>query len=140
MSDSITYKTRQKECILAFLEQNREKHLTVDDMISYLKINETPVGKSTVYRYLDVLVGRGVVRKYMIEEGKGACYQFIEDKIACSEHFHLKCSECGQLFHVECERLEGINEHVLEHHKFVIDNSKTVYYGMCNKCNKHNIM
>ncbi|MDF2822034.1 MAG: transcriptional repressor [Clostridiales bacterium] len=139
MAIEITYKTKQKEYILSYLEQNREKHLTVDNMIDFLKQNDTPVGKSTVYRYLDVLVNKGIVRKYIVEEGKSSCYQYINDGHACKEHFHLKCNDCGKLFHVECERLEGINNHILEHHKFEIDNSKTVYYGTCEKCHKSNI-
>jgi len=30
--------------------------------------------------------------------------------------------------------MNGIKEHVLEEHDFMIDSSKTVFYGICGKC------
>mgnify|MGYP000986790659 CR=1 FL=1 len=136
MAKETTYRTKQKEYILNFLEKNQDQHLTADAILEYLKQNNTPVGKSTVYRYLDVLVNQGVVRKYIVEEGKSACYQYVEDSDDCKEHFHLKCNECGKLLHVECDHLSGIDGHILEHHKFKVDNSKTVFYGVCGDCEK----
>lgn len=136
MAIETTYKTKQKEYILTFLEQNQDKHLTAENILDYLKQNNTPVGKSTIYRYLDVLVNQGIVRKYIIEEGKSACYQYVVEERGCKEHFHLKCNDCGKLFHVECEQLSGIDNHILEHHRFRIDNSKTVFYGVCEDCAK----
>ena len=73
------------------------------------------------------------MRRYYLGEGAGACYQFTgrED---CHEHFHLKCTGCGRLIHVECDYLGEVSKHVLEHHQFTIDNTKTVLYGLCADC------
>lgn len=136
MSQENTYRTKQKEYILQFLKGNQDKHLTVEMILIYLKKNNTPVGKSTVYRFLDVLVNQGLVRKYIIEEGKSACYQYVEVDHGCREHFHLKCSDCGYLYHVECDQLSEIDGHIFEHHRFKVDNSKTVFYGVCEDCSK----
>lgn len=128
------YKTRQRELILDFLTANKNRHLSVDDVVNYLRDQHSPVGKSTVYRYLDRLVEQGSVRKYFMEEGKCACYQYEEDGEACHQHFHLKCMCCGDLIHVECSYLKNVAQHVFEDHHFTIDHTKTVLYGLCGKC------
>ena len=46
----------------------------------------------------------------------------------------MKCTQCGQLFHVSCDYLNQLGEHLLEHHGFVIDHTKTVLYGLCAAC------
>ncbi|MEM1483245.1 Fur family transcriptional regulator [Oscillospiraceae bacterium PP1C4] len=128
------YKTRQRELILDFLTANKERHLSVDEMMDYLRGQKSPVGKSTIYRYLDRLVEQGRVRKYFLEEGKGACFQYADDPDGCSRHFHLKCTGCGQLIHVECNYLSDVEQHMFKHHQFTIDNTKTVLYGQCEAC------
>lgn len=130
------YNTKQRELILKYLCGQEGKHIKVEDILEYLKNNDTPVGKSTVYRYLDSLVEQNIVRKYTVEDGKGACYQFIGsgNHYHCMEHYHLKCSSCGELFHISCKFMDKINEHILNEHNFMVDNSKTVFYGICVKC------
>lgn len=50
------YKTKQREAILQYLIQNKDKHINVDNIVEHLKKKGAAVGKTTVYRYLDVLV------------------------------------------------------------------------------------
>lgn len=128
------YRTKQRELILKCLVDNCSKHLTADNIIEYLKGNDSAVGKTTVYRYLDKLVAEGIVRKYIVEEGKCACFQYSGESGECRQHFHLKCTVCNRLFHVECDYLNQLENHVFEHHKFRIDNTKTVLYGICGDC------
>lgn len=132
------YNTKQRELILRFLSESDGKHVKAEEIFDYLKKNDTPVGKSTVYRYLDTLTEQNIVRKYTIEDGQGACYQFVGETghSRCREHYHLKCSNCGELYHVSCELMDKINLHILEEHGFTVDNSKTVFYGICEKCRR----
>ena len=110
-------------------------HMTAADITEKLGEAGSPVGISTVYRQLDRLVESGRARKYIVEEGKRACYQYSGDNADhCRRHYHLKCSKCGRLLHVECEYLDKIEQHILEHHGFVINNEKTVLYGICSDC------
>lgn len=134
------YKTRQSATVTKCLEENCEKALTVDEIVDLLKNQGTPVGKTTVYRHIDRLVSQGSVRKFSDEGSSGATYQYVHDHHHCSEHFHLKCSSCGELVHLGCEFMKGIDEHILSHHGFRVDNSKTVLYGICKSCSdKENI-
>ncbi len=134
MSEIGGYKTRQRERILRFLTENAGRHLSVDEVVDHLRGQAEPVGKSTVYRYLDRLVEQGLVRRYFLGEGGGACYQYAGDVERCREHFHLKCIGCGALLHVECSYLDEVAQHVANHHQFTIDHTKTVLYGLCETC------
>ena len=71
----VEYKTRQRALILQFLSDNRERHLSVDEVFDYLRAQQSPVGKSTVYRCLDRLVSQGRARRYFRGDGARACYQ-----------------------------------------------------------------
>ncbi len=132
------YKTKQREVILEFLKNNPSRHFTADDVFLKLKDTGKSVGKSTVYRYLEMLEKEGSVKKYIIDDTSSACYEYINDCSKCENHFHLKCSDCGALIHIDCDFLDQLNEHVLEDHNFHIDNSRTVLYGQCNACSGKN--
>lgn len=135
MKEQKTYKTRQRSQVLECLFRNRDKHMTADEILDNLKEKNTEIGKSTVYRALDKLTEEGKVRKYISDEGKSACYQYIDENGGCTEHFHLKCTKCGKLIHLKCDFLSDIEQHVFEEHKFTVDNTKTVLYGICEECN-----
>ena len=57
----MAYKTKQREYILAFLQNSAGRHITVAELVRHLQDNETPVGTATVYRTLEQLVEEGEV-------------------------------------------------------------------------------
>ncbi|MDE5583197.1 MAG: transcriptional repressor [Ruminococcus sp.] len=134
MKQDTGYKTRQKEKLLDYLINNSGRHTNVQEISAFLMSEGTPVGTATIYRQLDRLVDSGVVRRYNFDGKTGACYQYIGNSGRCHEHFHLKCTSCGQLIHLDCGRLSDISRHIAEHHGFFIDPSKTVFYGICPEC------
>lgn len=128
------YNTKQKEILLQIFKETKDKHITVEDINFYLNERNIKIGKSTIYRNLDELVKNNIIRKYFIEEGFGACYQYNEESSKCKEHFHLKCIFCNKLIHIDCDFLKDINEHIKKYHKFYVENNKTVLYGKCQEC------
>lgn len=129
----MAYNTKQKELILSYIKQNADKHLTAEEIAAALK--NDGVGKTTVYRHLEKLCADGIVRKYLMSEGNSACYQYAEND-GCHSHFHLKCVECGALIHLECKQLCNIEQHISDSHGFIVDSSRTVFYGKCRECAK----
>lgn len=134
MMNKTNYKTKQREIILNYIVTHKDKHFTADDLLFYLKQEGYSIGKSTIYRQLEKFISEGNLRKYYLEEGMPACFQYTEDEKTCTEHFHLKCTACGRLIHVVCSELEGIATHISQHHKFYINQQKTVLYGLCEAC------
>ena len=134
MERKVKYKTKQRSYIVDYLKENKDKHITAEEIIEHFKLIQNPIGKSTIYRCLDSLVSEHEVRKYVISERDGACFQYIENQDDCTNHYHMKCTKCGKLFHLECDEIAELQEHILNHHKFKIDICKTVLYGLCSDC------
>ena len=135
MSNSSGYKTRQRALIEKILKENSGEHITVDEILNKLSAMGTPVGRTTVYRCLDRLMEYGVVKKYCGESGESACYQYMGNG-ECTEHFHLKCTECGKLLHIECDHITKLAEHIAQEHGFSVNKLKTTIYGICEDCAK----
>ncbi len=130
-----SYKTKQKSFIEAFMKENTDLQFTCEEISQALKLKETPVGKTTVYRYVEKLAAEGRIRKIQELTSKSVRYQYIDSEMHCHSHMHLKCIKCGEFIHLDCHFMNDVSEHIYEHHKFSIDNSKTILYGLCNKCN-----
>ncbi len=128
------YKTQQRSQILSCLRENNETSLTVDELVSLLEKKGSPVGRTTVYRYLDSLTELGEVRRFSREGKKSAAFQFVENSKECSEHIHLRCSNCGKFVHLGCDFMKEATEHLLKDHGFCVDNETTVLVGVCKDC------
>jgi Fur family ferric uptake transcriptional regulator len=128
------YHTRQGQSILDYMKSLGGSHVTVNQVVRHFEGTEEAVGQTTVYRRLEKLAAEGMIRKYILHDGKSACYQYISGEKNCREHFHLKCENCGALIHVDCDFLDEIARHLLHRHHFQINMLKTVFYGTCKKC------
>ena len=136
MSENI-YKTKQRSIILKLLEDNSENSFTIDEIVALLKKNGEPVGRTTVYRYVENLSKSGEVRRFYEGGKSSATYQYVKKENHCAEHMHLKCTECGKLIHLGCDFMNGVCSHIEEHHKFLVNNSKTTILGICEDCLKN---
>jgi Fur family ferric uptake transcriptional regulator len=95
----------------------------------------SPIGTATVYRQLERMVDEGLVQKYTIDANTPACFEYVgADSHAGEACFHCKCEKCGRLIHLHCEELQGLSEHIREHHGFRINPMRTVFYGLCDAC------
>ncbi|MDR2176482.1 MAG: transcriptional repressor [Treponema sp.] len=128
------YRTRQGEDILSYIRSLDGRHVTVSGIARHFAGRDGSIGQTTIYRHLERLAAEGTIRKYALGDGKSACYQYVDDKAACREHFHLVCERCGALIHVDCDLLEEIRAHLLCEHTFRVDTLKTVFYGTCGGC------
>ena len=50
--------------------------------------------------------------------------------------FHCKCEKCGKLIHLHCEDVVKLEQHLMESHGFQMDPCRTVFYGICEECQK----
>ncbi|MDR3173387.1 MAG: transcriptional repressor [Treponema sp.] len=128
------YRTRQGEGILEYVRSQGGRHITVSGMARHFAGTNENIGQTTIYRHLEKLAAEGTIRKYVLGDGKSACYQYVDSQALCREHFHLICERCGVLIHEDCDLLEEIRAHLLLEHKFRIDMLKTIFYGTCAAC------
>ena len=126
------YHTKNKVKILNCLKANSNKHLTIEQIDEIL---DGQVPLASIYRNVDDLVEEGAIRKYIVDRNNSACYQYIGDGNE-HQHFHLLCSKCGKLIHLECDEVEHLISHIEEEHGFQVDISKVTLYGVCEECQK----
>ena len=134
MAAKSTYHTKQQEELLNYLCSTPGQHHTVAQIRDHFSGGEQAIGMATIYRHLERYVSEGKVRKYQLETGDGACYEYVEQADACASHFHCKCVICGRLIHLNCDELQEIREHLLKEHGFAWDACRTVFYGVCQTC------
>lgn len=127
------YNTKQKEKLTDYFKKNMSRQLTINDIIDEVS-KSGEAGKSTVYRQISKMVEDGELLRMHGDDSKSVVYQYMGEGTHCSEHFHLKCIECGELIHLDCRRLEKISKHIENEHNFKIDTRRTVFYGLCEKC------
>lgn len=136
MPQKITYKTKQREELITYLEDTKGEHITAIDVCDYFHGMGNPIGTSTVYRQLERLVDEGLLAKYILEPGSPACFEYLgaEHAEGTAPCFHCKCEICGKLIHMHCEELEQIAGHLLADHGFLVNPLRTVFYGVCDAC------
>ncbi len=127
-----TYSTKQREFLLDFF-MHRDACFTVEEIVRHARDAGIAIGQTTVYRNLEKLTDEGVILKFALPSESGACFQAA----GCREaggHFHLICTDCGAVTHLECEHLDDLSAHMKTSHSFDFDAQKTVFYGRCRAC------
>ena len=127
------YNTRQKRELMRFIQGRSQENFSVDEALFELRERGEKIGRSTVYRYLELLAEQGNVRKYQNAHGVTQ-YQHVENAADCDEHFHMMCSRCGRLMHVNCSLMRQMSEHMMNDHGFKLDPRETILVGLCRNC------
>ena len=131
------YHTEQKKMLEDFLSRNRDKGFTIDEITegisSEMSCGVAPA-RSTVYSLVGRLVAEGRVRKFVKPESRKASYQLVTCE-HCDAHLHLKCVECGRLFHMDEAVSDELLDRIRSCSNFSVDEEETVLYGKCAGCN-----
>ena len=122
-----TYQTKQRKQLLELFEKNESRRLSIEEIIEAL--GEDAPGKSTVYRLVKKLEEEGELCRFTREGASKAEYQLCGVH-CCSEHLHIKCTDCGLLIHLGPEAQEALTKST----GFVIDDLHSMLYGKCAAC------
>ena len=136
MQRKSSYNTKARQEISDFLKQNGTTAVSAADICQHLQSIGNSVNPTTVYRYLDRLCAEKTIIKYIAEKGEKAVYQYSGQKKQCSEHLHLKCTQCGRILHLDCGFMQEFQAHLREHHDFELQCEGSVLYGLCSDCRK----
>ena len=128
MKRNKSYNTKQKDLILDILKCE-EKDLTIKDI--YNELNEQ-VGLTTIYRFVDKLVSDGAISK-TIGQDNVTYYRYLE-KCNHTNHFYLKCENCGNMIHIDCDCIEDLSNHILKEHQFTLNHENIIINGICRNC------
>lgn len=128
------YTTEQRKILLSFLEDNPDQQFSVEEIADKVCSDEG-ISVSSVYRNINAMVAEGVVGRFTRPGLRQHVYQYIGSG-KCSSHIHLKCEECGQLFHVDDDTMGEMMSLLQQSNKFNVDIKKTIVYGTCTGCDE----
>ncbi len=127
------YDTHGKKVIAEFLKNHSDSHFTVDEIIKGIEKEGEKTSRSSVYRQISKMYESGELSRFESPGKSNFVYQYVHKTNECDGHCHLKCIECGKLIHLDCEKMNGIKEHILLDHGFTIGRD-SIISGICGDC------
>ncbi|HEX6473939.1 MAG TPA: Fur family transcriptional regulator [Candidatus Limnocylindria bacterium] len=105
------------------------RQLTAQELWQRVRRRSPRIGRATVFRTVEALVGAGVARRLELPN-HGSGY------IACQpeHHHHLACSRCGQVEEIGESYVAAVAARVTSDTGFVIDDARLDFYGRCARC------
>ena len=133
MARSDGYNTKTRQLILDYLINNRQHAVSASNILEHLEEQGASPNPTTVYRYLDKLAGEQRIMKYVADKGEKAVFQYVDEGRHCREHLHLKCVQCGRIYHLDCHFMDEVRAHLMAEHGFTLQCEGSVLYGLCRQ-------
>src|ERR1700692_2743104 len=120
--------TKRDRIVNTFLRQ--QGHLSADDLVAVLRRSDPGIGRATVYRTLQWMVGAGIARKVDFGEGRSR----FEPSYRHPRHFHLICTTCHSSSEFLSSDVESLMEEIAAARNFDATQSLVQIYGTCEQC------
>ena len=118
--------TNQRALILDII---RRGHLDADEIYRQAQAKHPRLSLSTVYRTLQVLKKRDLVKELHFDE----THHHYEAKPS-SEHHHLVCFGCGKIVEFKCSLSSKLKGDIARENNFKITNIEIRMTGYCSNC------
>ena len=122
------HSTKRDRVLSVFLRQ--EGHLSADDLCDLVHVEDPGIGRATVYRTLQWMVGAGIARKVNFGEGRAR----FEPAYRHPRHFHLVCSECRRSSEFLSSDIEALLEEIAGARNFQPAQAVVQISGVCEDC------
>ncbi len=126
--------TPQRRLILQTLLENKEQHLSAEELHALLKEKDSEIGLATVYRTLELMEDLSIVHKLNFGEGRSR-YELCQPH-AEHQHHHLVCLRCNRILEVKEDLLQQLETLIEREHGFQILDHRVSFYGYCSDCQK----
>lgn len=119
----------QRDIVLEEI-RHLKSHITADELFNDIKQKYQHISRSTVYRNLQWLCDKGMLRKRSIP-GQADVYDAI-----CTNHYHVRCATCGRVFDVDMPYMDDIGAHIKDRRGFTFLSHDIIFTGICPECQK----
>ncbi|MDI3477247.1 MAG: Fur family transcriptional regulator, ferric uptake regulator [Thermoanaerobacterium sp.] len=126
--------TTQRRAILDVIIENREKHLSSEEIYDLVKEKYPEIGLATVYRTLQLFDELGVIYKLNFDDGRSR-YELYHNED--HQHHHLICLKCGSVIEMEEDLLENLEDAIENTKNFQIVDHNVKFFGYCSKCKQN---
>jgi Fur family ferric uptake transcriptional regulator len=109
----------------------RRDHLTAEQVVAAVADTAPAVHRASVYRALDTLAGLGIVAHVHLGHGSTA-YHLAAPHLPL--HLHAQCADCGRVFDLPADTLDGVVEHVAAAIGFQLEPAHVALSGTCEAC------
>ncbi|MCD1147172.1 transcriptional repressor [Peptoniphilus sp. KCTC 25270] len=124
--------TKQRESVYEIFVENRNVHMTTEEVyLEALKVMPE-IGIATIYRTVLVLEELGLISAITFEDGITR-YELKKEDDAHTHH-HLVCTQCNKIIEVNVDLLESLEEQIEEKESFKITDHNLKFYGVCCDC------
>jgi Fur family transcriptional regulator, ferric uptake regulator len=108
----------------------RDFPIAASDLIESFDLLKIPVNKTTIYRELDFLQERQIIKE--VEFGEGKKRYELED---LNHHHHLVCLKCKRVQDIEVKiNLQKEEKRIEKRKRFKIRNHNLEFFGYCSDC------
>ena len=122
-------RSSKRDLILStFLRQ--EGHLSADDLYDAVRHEDAGIGRATVYRTLQWMVGAGIARKVDFGEGRSR----FEPAHHQPRHFHFVCNRCHRSSEFLSSDVELLIEEIALARRFELEQTVVQVAGICEDC------
>lgn len=125
--------TTRRELILKVLVENRDKHLSAEEVYNLVKQKAPDTGLATVYRTLELFQDFDIIHGMDFGDGRKR-YEFGAGEGKSHHHHHLICNRCGKIIEVNEDLLEELEIRVSKQHDFEITDHQLKIFGNCKEC------
>lgn len=105
-------------------------HLSIEDLLEQVRLEEPKIGYATVYRTLKLLKECGLAYERHFGDGVSRYEVAWEDE----HHDHLICAECEKIIEFEEDNIEQLQRKVANKYGFKLVRHKLELYGICPDC------
>jgi Fur family ferric uptake transcriptional regulator len=129
--DAAGYRLTAQRRAISQLISAHEGHFSAEDLLDEARRQGLALGRATVFRSLDVLIGLGLVERLELPSGGHAF-------VACrpDHHHHLVCSTCGRSADIAATGLSAILRAVEARSGYRIESHRLEVYGTCPDCRR----
>lgn len=123
--------TIQRDLVLQAV-QDLQNHPTPDEVYTYIRKKHPTISKGTVYRNLNVLVEKGLLRKVDVPDSANRVDHIL------GAHYHIECRICGNVYDVDMPDMSSeIEKKIRSKNGFDIERHDLFFFGVCPECKEN---
>ena len=116
--------TQPRLKILSILEQNRDRHMSAEDVYRALMTTGDDLGLATIYRVLTQFESAGLVIRHHFAEGHA-----VFELDSGEHHDHIVCIDCGRVTEFVDNTIERRQIKIAKEHGFRLADHSLVLHG-----------
>ena len=126
----MAYQTEQRKLLTAFFRAHPSESFTAKEI--FAQLSGTDISLSAIYRNLAAMAKNGTVCCSTRTDSHESAYRLAQQ--SCCDTIHMSCIDCGEMFHMDRQVAELVQNSLAASNAFCLNKSKTILYGTCRRC------